>query len=341
MVSRYWRLASVVGVVLVIGLVGVAVTAQESPPAEQAPFKFPNTWVGSDPIDAQALKGKAALLYFFEETCPKCRGRWPAIQATAAKRRDDPIVFIAVNSGTSKPAVSQYASGVRLSWPVIVDADRSFERSCQVDEISLENIVQVRYLSADGTLHMGDWSNIDKTVERALVGAAWAIDPAGIPGDLKITWRQVEFSQYAKAAPTLAKALASRDKDLKAAAQKLSKVVNERGAAELQSARSEAQTSKYRANQHYAAIAAQFAGYPAAREAADARKDLLKDPALRKELAALKTLEKQRPLAASTKPAVRERAIAAIRKLVEEQPENEAGRQARQLLDGKEPAAAE
>ena len=53
--------------------------------------QFPATWVNSDPISLESLRGKAVFLYFFEETCPKCRDRWPSL-----------ILKIAANTRTSR-----------------------------------------------------------------------------------------------------------------------------------------------------------------------------------------------------------------------------------------------
>jgi hypothetical protein len=33
----------------------------------------PSMWINSAPITMEALQGKAALLWFYEESCPRCR----------------------------------------------------------------------------------------------------------------------------------------------------------------------------------------------------------------------------------------------------------------------------
>src|SRR5262249_32742713 len=64
--------------------------------------EFPSVWVNSDPISAESLRGKAVFLYFFEETCPSCRARWPSIMEKARAYEKEPILFVAVNSGSTK-----------------------------------------------------------------------------------------------------------------------------------------------------------------------------------------------------------------------------------------------
>jgi len=313
--------------------------AQDPPTARSdgqigAKLEFPRVWVNSDPVSLESLRGKAVFLYFYEETCPSCKGKWPSIIETASKYEDEPIVFIAVNSGTSKAAVEQYAQSVQLPWPVIVDTDRSFERKCDVGEISLQNTMQSSYVTAGGELARGDWSDMDGTIHRALEGAKWNVDPARIPADLRPLWRNLEFSHFADSRAALAKVLASRKPDIKKAAQALSDSVDQRIEHDLATAdESKEEGHKLVAYERYGAIAEKFAGYPAAAPAVAARRELAKDPALKKEIAALKQFEKQRDLTASPKPAVRDKALAVIQRIVDEQPDSEAARLGRELLE--------
>jgi thiol-disulfide isomerase/thioredoxin len=299
--------------------------------ADPPPLEFPSLWIGSNPIEVADLKGKAALLYFFEESCPKCKGFWPALMAMAQKYADKPIAFVAVNSGTPAPLVAEYARSVRLSWPVIVDLDRSFERACTVGEISLQNVRQISYITAEGEYQRGNFNKLEDTIERALKGARWEIDPAEIPPELWPVWRSIEFAQYAPAAQPLAKARNARSAEVKAAAEKLAKLVDAKAAEALAAAKEE--KSKIRAHELYAAVARRFEGYPPGDEAAAAQREIARDPGYRQELAAIKQLERQRRMANSAKPAVRERARAAIQKIIDENPDGEAARLGREMLE--------
>ena len=74
---------------------------------------------------------------------------------------DEPVVFIAVNSGNSKQAVGKYLKSNKVPWPAIVDSNRKFEEACGLrEEISLDNIHQVRFVTADGNLRAGSFSNL-------------------------------------------------------------------------------------------------------------------------------------------------------------------------------------
>ena len=129
--------------------------------------EFPTVSVNSEPITAESLRGKAVFLYFFEESCPSCRTHWPSIMEKARTYEQEPILFVAVNSGSSKQDVEAYARSVNLTWPIIVDQDRSFENKADIVEVSLQNIMQVAYLTPDGDLHHGSWSEFEGTVDRA------------------------------------------------------------------------------------------------------------------------------------------------------------------------------
>src|SRR5688572_16136054 len=89
----------------------------------------PRLWINSGPISFDALKGKAAVLWFYEEQCPKCREKWPELLALSKKLEGQPIIFIAVNSGNSRGEVEQYVRSNKITWPVIVDPTREFEQA--------------------------------------------------------------------------------------------------------------------------------------------------------------------------------------------------------------------
>jgi thiol-disulfide isomerase/thioredoxin len=305
-------------------------------------FELPERWVGAEPMTVASLRGKGVFLYFFEETCGKCKAKWPELMSIAAKHADEPIVFLAVNSGTSPQEVAAYTRSTQLDWPVLVDTDRTFERLCDVGEITLQNVMQVAYIKADGQLTRGRWSDIEGSIQLALKGAKWNVDPAEIPDELKSAWRDLEFAKYAEAAQPLNKSLKSSKPAIKAAAEKLVATVNEKITHELEAAaKAEEENRKSEAYGKYGEVVKQFAGYPAAEPANVRRKEIAKDPAFKKEMVALKQLEKQQALLESPKQAVRDRARAAIRKMIDAQPESAVAQQGRKLLGppGGEPPA--
>lgn len=181
----------------------------------------PGQWVNAPPLSNASLAGKGVVLWYYEEGCPSCRAKWPALVELSKKYEGEPVVFIAVNSGNSRQEVEQYARQTRVPWPIIVDSTREFEKQSGVGEISLRNIYQVRYIDAAGKFQPGSVADMDETVKRALAGAAWKVDPAGMPTSLRAAWQAVELGNYAVAVPVVKKALNDRQEAVKVAAARL------------------------------------------------------------------------------------------------------------------------
>ena len=296
----------------------------------------PQAWLNSPPLTAEALQGKAMVLWFFEEGCPRCREKWPGMIETANKFQGQPVVFVGVNSGNPREAVDQYAQEVSLKWPVIVDTDRSFEKACGVSEISLQNIYQIKVLTAQGTLTGGDWSDVEGTAKKGLAGAAWRVDPTKIPAALQDAWRAVEFGSYSLAAAAIKKHLASPKPDVKAGAEALQEAVKkEIDALVAQATTSRESGDKWAAYKSYALASEKFKGYDLPTEVRDQLKSLAGDDKVKMNLAASKLLDTARKQVNNPKTA-----LATLARIVKQYPESDAAKQAQTFLDqagGKSP----
>jgi thiol-disulfide isomerase/thioredoxin len=291
----------------------------------------PTMWVNSGPISSDALKGKAAFLYFYEEGCPRCRARWPELVELSKKYADKPIVFIAVNSGNSRPAVEQYLRGVRVSWPAIVDPAREFEKAADVGEISLQNIYQAKIITADGTLAGANAGDPEGSIERALAGAKWLVPPDEVPAQLKQAWLNVEFNQFAAAGPVIKKALASNKADIKEAATKLNDAVQARIEADVAAAEEAANSGeKWAAYKAYQKVSTTYAGFTLPDTVASRLKELAADDTVAKEVTAAKALEAAKRLLNS--PSTRRSASIRLKKLVMDHAGTEAATEAESLL---------
>lgn len=294
----------------------------------------PSAWVNSLPLSAESLKGKAVVLWFYEENCPKCRGKWPAMYDLAKKYADQPVLFVAVNSGTPRTAVEQYAKGVDLKWPIIVDPSRQFEKRWIDNEISLQNIHQVGLILPSGRKELGRWDDLEGTVQKALEGAQWKIDPATVPQALRPTWRLVELGKYSAAAPLLKKGLVTSNAEVKEAAARVHAIVQE----ELKTAAEEAEATRqggdaWQAYRQYETIATTFAGYELPPDVAAAQKELAADPKVKQQLEAAKALEViQKSFPSARTPAARKRVISRLEQFVKQFADTEAAEQAQQIL---------
>ncbi len=296
----------------------------------------PAAWLNSAPLTADSLKGKAAFLWFFEEQCPKCRGKWPSMYELAKQYTGQPIVFIAVNSGNSPADVEQYAREVKLNWPIIVDPSRQFEKLWLNQPISLQNIHQVGLLLSSGRKQSGRWDNLDDSVKTALQGAAWKIDPQTIPPIFMPTWQQVELGNYTAAANLLKKGLVTKNAEVKAAAERVNDFVQSeiRSAAE-QAAQVRQQGDAWRAYQRYLSMSRTFAGYDLPAEVAAAQKELANDPKVKRELEAAKVLDGiQRSALVARTDSARKKIATRLELLTTQFADTDAAKQAQQFFSG-------
>jgi thiol-disulfide isomerase/thioredoxin len=292
----------------------------------------PSQWVNSPPISTEALKGKGVFLWYFEESCPTCRGKWPSLLATAQKYEGKPVLFMAVNSGTSRGEIQQYAQETGITWPIIVDPSREFEQKSGVNEISLQNIYQVRLITADGRSHAGDFRDIEGSITRALDGAKWRVDPAEITPALRAAWTAIEFGNFTAAASAVKRALASSNPALKKAGEKLNGAVQKEMEDELAPIKKALENDeKWDAYKVIASVAQRYRGYSLPESIESDRKRLADDPKVKEELAAKRILDGARKLIAKSN--TRRRGMAQLKKLVQDQPETEAGQRAKELVE--------
>lgn len=317
------------GLLLFRAVVGIA---QEGD-AKTAP-KLPGNpaaWINSPPISNEMLVGKAAVLYFFEETCPRCVESWPKALADATKFDGSPVMFIGVNSGTPRPQLEAYLRKHKVSWPVICDSDRSFEKQFDFT-VSLENIKQVRLLMPDGKFKNGDINNIESSAADAARDANWKIEPKEIPSVLHSAWLAIEFGNYSGAAQTLKKNLNGKG-EIKEAATRLNQFVLDDLAGQMDAAKkSHDDGKKWDAYKKYSAIPLKFKGFVVPAEVHSTLKELTADEAVKKEQAALRQLDIA-VQAASRSPSARKGAIKQLEKLVKDHPDTEAATEAQKLIE--------
>lgn len=303
--------------------------------AADAPIKLPadaSRWINSPPVTLESLKGKAVVLYFFEEGCPNCSRKWPELGQLSRKYADKPVVFLAISSGTERGQMEQYMRTNNVAWPVVLDPARELEQAAGVGQISLMNITQYRYITADGSIHPGNWQDVPGTVEKALEGASWRVDPTGLPAALKPAWQQVEIGNYAMAAPIIKKAVADKKPELKAAGEKLQTAVEEALALEIAEAeKASAGADKWTTFKNFRAIAERYKGFTLPEAFRKTGTALFNDEEVKRQLAAydeLKALEKG---LTSGSPLVRSRTVAKLDKIITDHAGTEAAALAEEI----------
>jgi thiol-disulfide isomerase/thioredoxin len=252
----------------------------------------PALWLSSGPLSNEALAGKGVFLWFFEETCPRCAGKWPEMMALSKKHQGEPVVFIAVNSGTPRQTIAAYVRQHRITWPVLLDPGRGLEPAFNVNEINLNNVYQARLILADGTWQTASINNLEAGVERAAAGAEWNIDPEQIPRELLAAWQSIEFGNYQAAALAVQKGLKTTKPEVKQGAELLQQYIDEKLDEQLKSATEALEADrKWEAYKTYKLVSTKFKGYPLPSEVASSLRTLERDPAVNREVKALRILE--------------------------------------------------
>ena len=310
-------------------------SAQDAGDKKQTP-KFPTNstaWINSQPLTTEMLAGKAAVLYFFEETCPRCAESWPKVLFAAQKFDGTPVMFIGVNSGTPRPQLEAYLRKHNVKWPVICDSDRSFEKQFDFT-ISLENIKQARLLMPDGSFKNGDYDNLEGSAVDASRDAKWKVDldTKDVPPVLMSAWMAIEFGRYSEAAQTLKKNLNGKAA-IKEVATKLNQFVLDDLNTQIEAAKKSLEDGKkWDAFKRFSAIPQQFKGFAVPTEVNSKLKELTTDDAIKEEQAAMKQLDIA-VQAASRSPSARKGALKQLEKLVKDHPDTEAAAEAQKLIE--------
>ena len=294
----------------------------------------PQAWINSPPIATESMRGKAIVLYFFEEDCPRCREKWPAIMQAVKQNQSSPVVLIGVNSGSSPEKTRSYVKQNRISIPVIMDPDRSLEKKAGVPEISLKNILQARMIDPDGELKAVNGFDISSALQTAAAQASWNVDPAGFPPKVMATWRQIEFGNYTAAAKMMKRFSSDRSPEVKAAAASLNSYIDDKISTIVADAEASASADEnWKAYRLYDQIKMQFVGcnYPESVTTEWTR--LKKDESVRTEALAMKQWQTIQKTMASGRLTPARLAIM-LQKLIDKYPGTEAAESAQQKLGG-------
>ncbi|QDU54706.1 redoxin family protein [Aeoliella mucimassa] len=325
------------------------VNAEDSPseePAKEGPTWYrtdgeftelpssPDQWLNSAPLSREDLKGKGIILYFFEEQCPSCRGKWPRLLEISEAAEELPVVFIAVNSGNSAAEVSSYLKQNKIDWPTIVDTDRSFEKKTIASEISLNNIFQTGVSLSTGEWKQASVDEMSLAAKAAAEGGNWKVDPSEVPESLRRAWRNIEIGNYAQSSREVMREGRDGDGESKAAAKKLYIIVKQSMDSEL------AEIGKLmKAGESWSAYQAldlfrdKYNGYPMHSAVDEEYKKLSQLDEVKEQNRAAKKLAAAIRQGSTGAPLAVKRAIESLEDIVDDYPETDAAAEAQSLLD--------
>lgn len=322
------------GVAVVVGLFALSTAAYcQSSKAPDFP-QDPAQWINARPVTLDNLKGKAVFLWYFSEQCPTCKGKWPGLMDMAKQYEGKPIIFVAVNSGAQRSVLEQYVRETKLTWPLLIDPSRAYEKqSGIVPQISLQNIHQIKIITADGQFRWGNFGDMPGTIAAALQGAKWKVDPKDVPAKLMAAWEGIEFGNYAMAGPILKRALKAPDTETKEAAEKLKAVVQ----ADIDALLKDAKSAEEKGNvcdafDLYAEFSQKFPGFDLPADAVGSKKKLSNDPKVKAGMVARHQVDKALKLLNSGSTVSQKKATLMLEKVVKDSPDSSAGKEAQTLL---------
>ena len=311
--------------------------ADEPAPPDAHPFDFPtttNAWLNFAPLSLDRLYGKGIVLYFFDAQNATCAGKWPALLELSEKYAAEPVLFIGVSSGTSPQQLASYVAQHRIVWPIIVDADRSFERLALGNVIDQDNPYQIRIRAGSGKWEDQLRTQMPAAVKAACEGAVYRVAPANVPAALRPAWGLVELGDYASAQPLLAAAAARDNPESTAAVAALRDVVAVDMQAEVHRIeRSLAADDHWRAYQQLTAFLATYAAYDYPEKFDQAYRDLRRSDAVENEQQAAERLQRTIRIGSAGTPAAIKRGTRMLEQLVEKHPGTRAAAEARAMLD--------
>jgi thiol-disulfide isomerase/thioredoxin len=279
------------------------------------------------------LRGKGVFLWFFDEDCPRCRGKWPELIKISSELANEPVIFVAVNSGNAPQEVAAYARSVGLRWPVIADISRELEAKAGVGEISLQNIWKAAIITPKGDIQQVSINDIPGAVRRASVGASWKVDPTLITDVLKPSWRAIEMNVYTAGARDIMRYRESGEGANQQAAEALYAVVKKDMIEESEQAWNLGKEQKY--FESYLALTQvkqKYAGYDLPDDVEKAYDWLTKKEEVRNEIKATEVLQSSLNWLQSPKVALRKRGITGLENIVSKFPGTQAAVKAQQLL---------
>jgi peroxiredoxin len=87
------------------------------------------------------FKGKVILLNFWATWCPDCREEMPSLEKLWGKNKSKGVVIIAVAVGSRSKEVESFARKLRLTFPILLDADGTVRRDYEVTALPMTYII--------------------------------------------------------------------------------------------------------------------------------------------------------------------------------------------------------
>lgn len=106
---------------------------QVTPLGDQLPAPFRLESLDGAAVSLADVRGRAAMLYFWESTCRYCARELPStIEQTHRELKDRGLVVLAINLGERRDLVAGWVKGHGVTSTVLLDANNEAQKSYQI-----------------------------------------------------------------------------------------------------------------------------------------------------------------------------------------------------------------
>jgi cytochrome c biogenesis protein CcmG/thiol:disulfide interchange protein DsbE len=97
----------------------------------------------------ETLKGKVAILHFWQIGCSSCKLEMPAMDGLYRQYRRKGLEILAINVGQKRESVRAFAEELQVSYPILIDPDEKSARLFGVTDVPRTYVIDrsgvVRY----------------------------------------------------------------------------------------------------------------------------------------------------------------------------------------------------
>jgi cytochrome c biogenesis protein CcmG, thiol:disulfide interchange protein DsbE len=118
-----------VSVALLSGVLAPLALAQGALRIGESPPRVSVGDLGGRPLRIpDDVRGKVVILHFWTGGCSSCREEMPAMESLYSRYGKKGFTILAVNVGQGKEAVRNFAAGMKVSYPLLLDPDAKVAR---------------------------------------------------------------------------------------------------------------------------------------------------------------------------------------------------------------------
>jgi peroxiredoxin len=134
----------IIGLVLILS--GLLTACNKSEEIIYAP-DFTLQTMSGETVSLSDFLGKPVMLTFWKLNCPACQFQMPYIQAGYDEWSSDAIVVLTINIGDSIPAIQNYVTSQKLTFPVLLDPGGNVAKTYGIPGVPMTFVID-----ADGVL---------------------------------------------------------------------------------------------------------------------------------------------------------------------------------------------